>query len=77
LGANTGSFYLFERGDKQNPPKYRDMITINEGEVSCLKFSSNGNLLAVGTMKGIVLIFEINIDNVKEKPKVILFHFFF
>ena len=72
LGANTGSVYIYDRPDAKlkRELKHREMLASTEGEVSCLKFSPSQALLAVGFLKGAVLVFELNFEQAKEKPKV-------
>ena len=69
LGATTGSVYIFQRSGRA-PLQYRQMVANNDGEVTALAFAPNDNLLAVGTAKGAVVVFELNLDSSKEKTKV-------
>jgi len=69
LGATTGSVYVFQRSGR-GPLQYRQMVAINDGEVTALAFAPNDNVLAVGTAKGAVVVFELNLDSSKEKTKV-------
>jgi len=64
--------YIYDRPDVRlrREARHREMIASTEGEVSCIRFSPGQNLLAVGFLKGTILIFELNFEQTKEKPKV-------
>ena len=68
FGANTGSIYVYDRTDASGTLRYRQAITSSDSEVSALAIlPSNDNLLAVGNLKGLLQVFELNVDAGKDR----------
>ena len=70
FGANTGSLYFYDRESLRllsliSSKEIREPITL-------VKLSPLGNILAIATSKLSVFILEHNVNNRKEKEKVLL-----
>lgn len=73
LGANTGSFYFYER----ETLRFITLLSLKEirEPISLVKFNYQGNLIAISTIKATLCILEINLNQRKDKEKIIYKNF--
>ncbi len=69
LGANTGTLYFYEK----DTLRFLALISNKDirEPISKIKFSNLPNILAISTAKGSIFLLELNLNNRKEKEKVI------